>query len=49
MDAVTIWDLKAGRQLRPIGPATDYFGVASIFTWIGALKREGLFLLIRSS
>ena len=27
--AVTIWDLKAGRELRTIRPATDYFGFFS--------------------
>jgi WD40 repeat protein/DNA-binding SARP family transcriptional activator/class 3 adenylate cyclase len=27
--AVTIWDLQTGRNLRTIGPATDYFGFQS--------------------
>ncbi|HZA26991.1 MAG TPA: BTAD domain-containing putative transcriptional regulator [Actinomycetota bacterium] len=28
-NAVTIWDLQTGRELRTIGPATEYFGFQS--------------------
>jgi len=28
-DAVTIWDLQTGRELRTLGPATDFFGFQS--------------------
>ena len=27
--AVTIWDLRSGRDLRTLGPATDFFGILS--------------------